>query len=358
MEEFKNYLDQITATTELKEKTKTYVKTRLADQSNQKAAVKNRNWAMKKIIVSTVALAACAVLAVGGYAYCSTAVNYVSFDINPSIELGINAFNKVVSVEAYNDDGSNLILETDVIGMPIKQAINLLVKEAVDQGYMADDGSTVISVTAESDNEDDAADIQEESEDGVSEALLTKNIQAIVYANCSSLELRTKAKELGISPGKYKLIAILCELDPSIDPEDCRNMKITDIIVKANEIISANDNSELIDDSGLQLIVNAANQVMNARNNGNKEDKINQGQQNRNQNANENKLDKENTTGNSGQKIDKNDKQKIDDTDEQESDCDQQQIREQQRIEQQEQQEDKQQEQQEREQERQENSQT
>jgi len=299
----------ITATTELKEKTKTYVKAGLADQSNQKTEVKNRNWAMKKIIVSTVALAACAVLAVGGYAYCSTAVNYVSFDINPSIELGINAFNKVVSVEAYNDDGSDLILETDVIGMPIKQAINLLVKEAVDQGYMADDGSTVISVTAESNNEEDAADLQEESEDGVSEALLTKNIQAIVYANCSSLELRTKAKELGISPGKYKLIAILCELDPSINPEDCRYMKITDIIVKANEIISASSDTD-DSDSGLQLIVNAANQVMNAKNNGNKEDKINSGQQNRNQNTSENKLDKEDTTENSGQKIDKNDKEK------------------------------------------------
>ena len=294
MDDFKKYLDKITAEPELKEKSKTYVQAALASQSALKADANTKttyvrgNWAMKKIITGVAALAACAVLAVGGYAYCSTPVNYVSFDINPSVELGINALNKVVSVEAYNEGGSALIEEIDVIGMPLGKAVNLLVKEAVDQGYMAEDGSTVISVTAESDSEEDAADLQEESEEGVDEALLTKNIQAIVYANCSNLELRTEAKELGISPGKYKLIAILCELDPSISPEDCRDMKITDIIVKANEIISEND-SDLTEDDALQLIVDAAVKVMDAKNNGNKEEKINRGQ-NSNQNTDEDEL--------------------------------------------------------------------
>gem|GEM_PF-6892775 len=156
---------------------------------------------------------------------------------------------------------------------------------------------------------------------------MTKNIQAIVYANCSNLELRTEAKELGISPGKYKLIAILCELDPSISPEDCRDMKITDIIVKANEIISEND-SDLTEDDALQLIVDAAVKVMDAKNNGNKEEKINRGQ-NSNQNTDEDELN-ENEQESDDQELSEEQQQER----EQEK-LEQQQEREQEKLEQQ-----------------------
>jgi hypothetical protein len=44
-------------------------------------------------------------LAVGGYAFYNTPINYVSFDVNPSVELGLNFFDKVVSCEACNEEG-------------------------------------------------------------------------------------------------------------------------------------------------------------------------------------------------------------------------------------------------------------
>ena len=42
---------------------------------------------------------------VGGHWLYFTPTARISIDVNPSIELEINRFDKVVSVDAYNDDG-------------------------------------------------------------------------------------------------------------------------------------------------------------------------------------------------------------------------------------------------------------
>ena len=53
---------------------------------------------MKKNIALALLVGVILSLAGGGYAYAKTPVAYVSMDINPSVELGVNAFDKVVSV--------------------------------------------------------------------------------------------------------------------------------------------------------------------------------------------------------------------------------------------------------------------
>lgn len=56
-------------------------------------------------------MAACFVLcvALGGYHLYFTPTSIISMDINPSIELEINRFDKVIGVDGYNEDGENLV---------------------------------------------------------------------------------------------------------------------------------------------------------------------------------------------------------------------------------------------------------
>ncbi len=58
---------------------------------------------------------ACAalLLAIGitGYSWTKTPVSYISIDVNPSIELSLNRFGRVVSATAFNAEGRK-ILET------------------------------------------------------------------------------------------------------------------------------------------------------------------------------------------------------------------------------------------------------
>lgn len=241
MDQFGEYLDGITAGRELKEKTKNYVNNALANpvRRTKKQAVKG-NIKKRRLAVGFVAFAACMTVAVSGYAYYNNAVSYLSVDINPSVELGINAFDRVVSVEGVNQDGMDLIEGYQLKNLSVKDAVCALVQQAAEQNYIAKNGSTVIAVTAQSQNRERAEILQNQGETGVNLALREKNRTAVVYKDCSDLTLRTEAKELGISPGKLKLIKALQQMDPTITVEQLKDAKMTDIFLKAEEIFQAN----------------------------------------------------------------------------------------------------------------------
>ena len=54
---------------------------------------------MKKIIFGC-AIILLFVFGIGSYMVYSKPIDYISIDINPSVELGVNAFNKVVSAKS------------------------------------------------------------------------------------------------------------------------------------------------------------------------------------------------------------------------------------------------------------------
>ncbi len=76
--------------------------------------------------------AACAALfllmGMGGYAWIQLPVSYVSIDVDPSIELALNRFDKVISVAAYNDEGKRIIEKLSLKGKKYTEAIDLLVE--------------------------------------------------------------------------------------------------------------------------------------------------------------------------------------------------------------------------------------
>lgn len=241
MTRFNRYMQNINAEESLKQKTIERVNKALAAKQSNK---KEEHFKMRKLLIAACITLAVLGLGAGGYIYYQTPVNYVSLDINPSIELGINAFDTVVCAEAANEDGENVLEGQDIEGLPVEEAIDALVQEAADQGFVAEDGSTVIAVTAESDDEEKALELQEKSANGVSLAMSTKNMFAAVYKDCSDLELRTQAKELGVSPGKYKLIMMLQTLDPTVNPEDYKDAKVNEIMKKANEMLQVQNSGE------------------------------------------------------------------------------------------------------------------
>ncbi|HBT63873.1 MAG TPA: hypothetical protein DEB10_04320 [Ruminococcaceae bacterium] len=231
-------LDKVKAEETLKLHAKEYVNDALSNPKMVTAANRKVNQ-MKKMIIAACAILTAGITAIAGYTLCETPVNYVSLDINPSIELGVNVFDHVVSVNAANQDGQNLIDVKNVSNLPVQNAISELVQEAAEQDYIALDGSSVISVTAESKNEDDALKLQEKCSNGVNLAMSTKKIYAAVYADCSDLSLREEAKGMNLSPGKYKMIKMLQSLDPTIKVEDYADVKVRDIIRKANDLLES-----------------------------------------------------------------------------------------------------------------------
>ena len=108
----KEAFDQVTASEELKSQTKAY----LAQKSRRPR------------LVIPAAIVAVFLLLCGGYYLYFIPTATISIDINPSLELSINRFDRVISVEGYNSDGKMLADTLDIRFMNYQDAITELME--------------------------------------------------------------------------------------------------------------------------------------------------------------------------------------------------------------------------------------
>lgn len=233
---FKSALNSIKADKNLIKKTEGYLMENVSLIKSEPIPAKRNLFLGKRVIA-----AACAALllfggSIGAYAYYKTPVSYLSLDINPSVELGINPFGKVVSATAYNADGSTILKGQNLMNSSVQDAVKALVQSADKKGFIAKDGSTVISATSETDNSTTASELQNEAENGADEAVESEGAKATVQTENVALERRDEARKLGVSPGKLNLIEKLQKLDPSITVDQYKDAKVTDIMKKFVEL--------------------------------------------------------------------------------------------------------------------------
>lgn len=150
------------------------------------------------------ALAACTILSSGGgaYAYTTAPIAYVSIESNPSVELGVSIFNKVVSVYAYNDNGKKIVENTDLTKYDIDNAIRKLVLNSISEGYIKEDGSSFIQITTFTDKEDMAIQLDKSLKEAASQVLNNNHAEAEVKTEDLTIATRDEARKLGITPGK------------------------------------------------------------------------------------------------------------------------------------------------------------
>jgi len=247
---FKSALNKIKAEEELVKKTEKYLKETLI--KNEKSKIDDYiNWGgfymKKKFLVAASLAVLCLGGSTGAYAYYQTPVSYLSLDINPSVELGINAFDKVVQVEAYNEDGEKILEEVDVIGSDVTEAVGELVSSADNNGYIAEDGSTVVSVTTETDNEEVATELETVAEEGVNSALEETEKEVVVHKDNIALARRDEARKLGITPGKLNLIQKLQAVDPDATVEEYKDASVNEIMKTIKNIRKNGNAKDIID---------------------------------------------------------------------------------------------------------------
>ena len=132
--------DEIHADEDLKAQTRAYLAREA--QGRQRRSLSGR---MRLVP----ALACCLLVLLagwGGYHTYFTPSAIISIDVNPSLELGVNRFDKVVSVEGYNEDGAALADAVDVKYMDYAQALTLILDSDAFAPYTAEDAAVSIAV--------------------------------------------------------------------------------------------------------------------------------------------------------------------------------------------------------------------
>ena len=146
--------DDIHAEKELKEHTKEYLRRNVYQK-------KRTLWtAPVRIAAATVCLFL-VVLAGGSWLYLVPTA-YISIDINPSLELGVNLFDRIVSVEGFNDDGARLAEQLDIKYMEYNDALEQILSDQSVEEYLA--RSDLIAITVVCDNEAKNSEMMEQVE--------------------------------------------------------------------------------------------------------------------------------------------------------------------------------------------------
>lgn len=146
---------------------------------------------------------------------------WVSLDINPSLELGVNAQDRVVRVVPLDTAGRQLVVGQPLWGRKVEQAIQRLITRAADLGYGRQEGDLVL-VTVTGEKRADAAcqeKVARTAEEAVAE--LQGGAQVVVV-NLPAAAHR-EARRLGLSAGQYAAWRALKESGVSLEPEEMKN---------------------------------------------------------------------------------------------------------------------------------------
>lgn len=211
-DKWKSAFDQIHAEDKLKEHTKEYLSKR----------VYSRKPAFHPLFRQFAMAAAGLVilLFIGGSYIFLTPTAYISIDINPSLELGINRFDRIVSVDSYNEDGENLARTFHITFMNYNDALEEILSSQSIEDYLAQDA--VMSLTVAGDNETQYSEIYDTVETCASD-------HENIHCHSGDTKEMHEAHDEGVSFGKYRAYLILKDLDPSVSLDDVRDLTMREI---------------------------------------------------------------------------------------------------------------------------------
>lgn len=153
------------------------------------------------------AAAIAGVLLVGstGYVYAAP-VSYVTMDVNPSFEFGLNRFGHVVSMEALNEDAEEVAaLYQDQAGLfyQLEDAITLTAELLYETDYLGTEATDEVLISAVSGDESKSEELNRVAKAAVEEVESKHGHAAEVTTTMATKEERKAAEKEGMSTGRY-----------------------------------------------------------------------------------------------------------------------------------------------------------
>ncbi len=209
-----NAFDSITADTELKESTKSFL------NKKYKENIRSRRRPGLQFAVSFACVVFLFVMGAGGYSWVQRPVSYVSIDVNPSIELALNRFDRVVYASAYNLEGEEILNGLSLKGKKYTEAIHEVVECDGMRTYLSGPSEVVLTVAAEESRE-------QELDRGVRRC--AGHMGQGCHNTRADIDMISEAHECGLSFGKYNAYLKLLEYDSTITADACKDMSMAQI---------------------------------------------------------------------------------------------------------------------------------
>ena len=158
-----------------------------------------------------------------GWGWCrrnTDASAVIGVDVNPSLELSLNRFDRVVGVAGWNEDGTALAETVELRNLDCAAALEALFTSPAMEAYLTGGAQVSIVVVGE-----DAA----QQERLLTQAAACTAGQGNFHCGAAAPETMEAAHESGLSCGKYLAYLELKALDPDVTVEEAEGMTMAEL---------------------------------------------------------------------------------------------------------------------------------
>lgn len=195
---------------------------------------RKKNSFNNKLYLRIASIAICLMMVFGiqkTYSHLSTE-SIINFDVNPSIELKVNSFEKVLRANPLNDNARLVIGDMKLKNIDLEIAVNALIGSMVKNGYISSSNNSIL-ISVDSKRDEKGTKLQEELLQDINSFLNQYEVEGAVLSQKIKVEDKTEIKEIAkthnISTGKAKLIQSLVSIDKEKQFEEMVNLSINDL---------------------------------------------------------------------------------------------------------------------------------
>lgn len=259
--DLKAAFNEIHAEQSLKQETRQFIYNRVYNNEVQNKKYSKNYYNSKRIVKGIVGVVCCIIvlLGVSGYYTYNTPAAVISFDINPSIELEVNIFDKIINVTSYNHEGQSIIDEMSLKNKNYIAAIKEILKNKNIISFLRSNNNIEILITGKN----------EAKSDTMRDCLLEETNINEENIHCGNWENREIAHSQGLSCGKYRLYLQLHDVNPDITIEDIKDVPMGKLKQMLQDISDNHTNSDENEDNLNQSNVNGNNPNRNNMNENN-----------------------------------------------------------------------------------------
>ena len=280
---------------------------KVGDELDDKLFAKELNIATGSRIITKLASIAAVLILIFGLGYGVYSYNapyaYISLDINPSIEISVNVFDRIISLKGVNNDGKILADLHNYRNMKVDEGIKNVIHSAVQQGYIKAEIDNMVFMTLSSKDANKTNELDRTIGISASEEIQSSGVEVKLYIEDNSIQNHKDAEKLGISPGKLVLIKKLKENEPQIDLQNYIDISVKEII----KSITENEKEEIFQNrmsKDKEIPKENKSKENKSKENKSKENKSNENKSKENEN-NENKSNESKNNENKGNKNNK-----------------------------------------------------
>jgi len=155
-----------------------------------------------------------------------TKTAYVDIDVNPSIELSLNRFNRVIDVHAYNADAEIVLRNVSIRNKTCEEAVEILIDEMDVLGYLEKPGMLTATVQVSDSSGEDLLDSLSSRIRSCLQKCQGKVNQEVYLVDSAA---KADSYDQDLTPARYQAIRELQTVDPDATFENCHDSSLGEL---------------------------------------------------------------------------------------------------------------------------------